>query len=75
MATNAEVMSSIADGSIFKTRAKPLAERIAERDAKLAADKAAFDEWDKDHPEALSAKRQKVIDASNDYEHRRYHGD
>ena len=75
MASTAEVLASISDGSLFKTKMKPLAERIAERDAKLAADKAAFDAWAKDHPEAIAAKRQRVIDAGYDYEHRRYHGD
>ena len=70
------VLAAIADGSIFNNVMPPLAERIAIRDAKLAADRERGRAWCAEHPHTETAQRAQVRDPDiYGYNTRHYHGD
>ena len=70
------VLAAIADGSIFNNVMPPLAERIAIRDAKLAADREQGRVWCTEHPQAETTQRAQARDPDvYGYNTRHYHGD
>lgn len=70
MATKAEVLASIADGSILNNVMPPLAERIAIRKAHLAEQQKEFQSWLDANPNSDLAK-----ESDRGYGNRQYHGD